>query len=239
MKWKPIIFATLGVIFVTLGVITMVQLCSGPVYRLFHPHTQQDVITNVFKNQKIYSVIQSPQSVTAQRLHPKYDGSGTLDRHTNDAPSGHSPQQIQAIQLATMDGHTNDAPVDLSPQEIQDLQNLSNSGILLGYTKDAPVRLSPKQIQAIQKLLEKPTSYHWNMHNNCIPDYGVLLNFRLQGDTVHVALCFKCDNIGVFEGDDDTAQQINQEYMIDLIHPQLVAICKEIFPNDKEIQGLK
>ncbi|HTR42140.1 MAG TPA: hypothetical protein VMH87_11045 [Pseudomonadales bacterium] len=181
MKWKPIIFTTLGIVVVAL------LFFPTQIYFLFYPHTQNDVVMQVFKDREIFSVIQTPQSVTAQLLHSKNGGSDTL----------------------------------------------------AGYTKDALVGLSPEQIQAIQKLLEKPASYSWGIGNNCIPDYGVLLNFRLQGDTVRVALCFKCNMMGVFEGDDDGAAQINREYLFEPMRSQLIAICKQIFPNDKEIQALQ
>lgn len=175
MKWKPIILIALGVNVVVL------------LFFQFYPHTQQDVVRQVFKNREKFSVIQNPQLVTAELLHSKNGASPILD----------------------------------------------------GYTKDAPVGLSPQEIQSIQNLLEKPASYHWGIGNGCMPDYGVLLNFRSQGHIVRVALCFKCDMFGVFDGDNDSAEQINREYIMDLMRPQLVAIAKEIFPNDKEIQGLK
>jgi hypothetical protein len=195
MKWKPIIFTLLGIIVVVL------LFFPTQVYFLFYPHTQNDVIIQVFKDREIFSVIQNPQSVTAQLLHAKVaSSSDTL--------------------------------------EVQ-LKDTAGTGKLDGYTKDAPVGLSPEEIQAIQKLLEKPMSYHWRMQPNCIPDYGVLLNFRLQGHTVRVALCFKCNMIGVFDGEDDSADQINSEYDFQPMRPQLVAIAKGIFPNDKEIQALQ
>ena len=181
MNWKPIVFTLLGIIVVVLLFFPM------QVYWLFYPHTQQDVILQVFKDREIYSVIQDPQLVSVQRLHSKEGGTNKLD----------------------------------------------------GYNKDSSVGPSPQEVQAIQSLLEKPASYRWGYGRTCIPDYGVLLNFRLQGHTVRVALCFKCNMIGVFDGNDDSADQINKEYLFDPMRPQLIAICKEIFPNDKEIQGLQ
>jgi hypothetical protein len=118
-------------------------------------------------------------------------------------------------------------------------KNGGGSDTLDGYTKDAPVGLSPQQIKSFQDLLEKPTSYHWGIGNSCIPDYGVLLNFRSEGETVRVAICFKCNMLGVFDGNDDSAKQINSQYIIDPMRPQLIALAKQIFPNDKEIQGLQ
>jgi hypothetical protein len=222
-----------------LGVIAVVLVFfHAQVYFLFYPHTQDDVMIQVFKNREIFSVIQRPQSVTAQRLHPKYDSSGTSDGYTNNAPPGLSHQQIQAIHSPKLSGYT-DTPVELSPKEIQDLQNLSDSGILFGYAKAAPVGLSPEQIQTIQKLLEKPASYRWSRPVNCIPEYGVLFNFHSDGRTVRVAFCFRCGQLGVFDGEDDSKEQINRVDMFNPMRGRVLAICKEIFPNDKEIQELK
>ena len=181
MKWKPIIIALLVIIVVAL------LFFPTQIYFLFYPHTQNDVVNQVFRDREVFSVIQTPQSVTAQLLHSKNGGSDTLD----------------------------------------------------GYTKDAPVGLEPRQIQAIQNLLEKPGSYRWGVTRTCTADYGVLLNFRLQGQDVCVALCFKCNLIGVFDGDGDNAKTISEGCLFDPMRPQLIAICKEIFPNDKEIQGLQ
>jgi hypothetical protein len=181
MNWKRFIIVAFVILVFTLLFFPM------QVYWLFYPHTQNDVIQQVFKNREIFLVVQNPQTVTAQLLHSKDGGSDKLD----------------------------------------------------GYTKDAPVGLSPEEIQGFQNLLKNPKSYRWGFGRTCIQDYGVLLNFRSQGDTVHVALCFKCNMLGAFEGDDDSAGQINRESIFDPMRPQLVALAKEIFPNDKEIQGLQ
>ena len=110
---------------------------------------------------------------------------------------------------------------------------------LMDYDKDAPVLVSTNEAQQVKKLLRSPSSYRWDVGNTCIPDYGVLFNFHSGGQVVRVALCFKCRMLGVFEGTDDAAHQVNFEYIFDPMQKQLMVICKTIFPNDKEIQALK
>lgn len=118
-------------------------------------------------------------------------------------------------------------------------QDEANPIKLKGYNSDAPISLSSEEIQKIKPLLQNPPSYLWNIGNNCIPDYGVLFTFHSEQRTVRVAVCFKCNMLGVFDSKDDNAGQINSEYIIDPMHAQLVALVKSIFPNDPTIQSLK
>ena len=118
-------------------------------------------------------------------------------------------------------------------------QDEANSTKLKGYSSDAPISLSSEQIQKIKFLLQNPPSYLWNIGNSCIPDYGVLFTFHSDQRTVRVAVCFECDMLGVFDSEDNSAGQINSEYIIDPMHAQLVALAKSIFPNDTTIQSLK
>lgn len=185
MKWERIIFAVLGVISVALMVVLL--LCSRPVHRLFHPHSQQDVIVDIFKNQNIYNTFVSSKGITVQRLHYRR----------------------------------------------------INLGSLSDCDKDAPVLVAADKAQKIKELLMKPSSYVWDTEVNCIPEYGVLFNFHSDRRTVRVAFCFKCGQLGVFDGEDDSKEGINGVDMFTPMSGQILAICKEIFPNDKEIQALK
>src|SRR5258708_42170 len=158
------------------------------IYRLFNPPTQQDVIQQVFSNQKNFNAITASQQITAQLLHKIDDADQTR---------------------------------------------------LIGYHKDAPVPVSSEQIQKIKSLLQNPSSYRWNIGNACIPDYGVLFTFHSDQRTVRVAICFKCELLAVFEGEDDNGKAVSEDRIFSPMRPQLVTIAKSLFPNDKEIQGLK
>jgi hypothetical protein len=138
-------------------------------------------------------------------------------------------------------GQQNFSVVTSSPQvTVQRLHEKSgeDSDFLTGYTKDAPLALSPEQAQKVKDLLQSPSSYLWNM-GSCLPHYGVLFDFQSDGHTVRVALCFKCKIIGIFEGEDDNARPIYGVTQFNPSYGQFVALCKTIFPNDKEIQALQ
>lgn len=112
-----------------------------------------------------------------------------------------------------------------------------NFGKLSGYDLDPPVPLTAEQSAQIQKLLQSSSSY-WLVSKNCLPIYGVLYNFHSGKQTVRVALCFNCDILAVFTGEDTNQDEVGEENF-DPAHRKFAAIAKSIFPNDSEIQGLK
>jgi hypothetical protein len=122
----------------------------------------------------------------------------------------------------------------------QDIQfNKGQSpGKLNGYTLDAPIALPIEKIQDIQGLLQSPSSYEFRYSKACIPDYGILLTFHSNKKLVRIALCFKCDILGVFTDEGDDAESTGGGDF-DPSHRKLVVLVKTIFPNDKEIQSLK
>jgi hypothetical protein len=114
------------------------------------------------------------------------------------------------------------------------------SGVNLSdYVKDNPILVSPAEFQKIKNLMRSPSSYRWDVGSSCIPDYGVLLIFRSGQRTVRVAICFKCELLAVFEGEDDNGKVVSEDRIFSPMRPQLVTIAKSLFPNDKKIQGLK
>ena len=118
-------------------------------------------------------------------------------------------------------------------QEGQDSRMLSN------YDQDSPVTIPPTRAQEIQALLQRPASYAWRYKHRCIVDYGTLLTFHSGKRNVRVALCFKCNELGIFDGEDNNAVRINTIDVFDPIRKQLVAIVKSIYPTDVEIGALK
>ena len=113
-------------------------------------------------------------------------------------------------------------------------------GKLNGYAQDAPVPIAAERVQELLALLHRPSSYDWGDYTkSCIIDYAVLLTFSSGQRVIRVALCFKCNELGIFAGEDNTADSINTEADFDPVREQLLAIVKPIYPNDQEIQGLK
>lgn len=110
---------------------------------------------------------------------------------------------------------------------------------LSGYTLDPPVLLTSAQLQSFRSILQNPSAYTWSRaQKDCIPDYGVLFTFHSGHQTVRIALCFECDMLGVFNGDNVNADSINTEEDFDPVNGRLLALAKSIFPNDKGIQSL-
>ena len=99
--------------------------------------------------------------------------------------------------------------------------------------------VSQAQARQIQDLLQRPSSFSWNIDKGCIVDYGVLFTFRSADRTIQLALCFGCNWFGIFDGADDNARAVNSQDNFDPIRKDLVAIAKKLFPDDAEIQELK
>ena len=116
---------------------------------------------------------------------------------------------------------------------------MPNNRKLSSYVHDQPITVAPAVVRELQSLLQRPSCYGWGYKHRCIVDYGVLLSFRSSKRTVRIALCFKCSELGVFDGEDDSADRINTNDVFDPSRKQLVAIVKSIYPTDSEIQELK
>ena len=112
--------------------------------------------------------------------------------------------------------------------------------VLGGYAQDAPVTLGTDQARQIKNLLRNPSSYLWDWES-CLPDYGVVYNFQSSGHAVHVAFCFKCNIIGVFDGDNYTSNVVNSASasQFDPMRGQMATLSKALFPKDSEMQALK
>ena len=107
-----------------------------------------------------------------------------------------------------------------------------------GYTMDEAVVLTPDEVDALKTPLKAQSSYLWR-YSTTTPDYNVLLTFHCDGRNIRIALSFKNNMLGVFDGEDDNAQQVNTEYLFDPMRDRLVAVVKKIFPDDKDIQALQ
>jgi|SRR5579859_2783330 len=129
------------------------------------------------------------------------------------------------------------ASQQVTAQRLHYRRNHTDPSSLDNYDKDNPVPVATAQAYIVQQLLQQPSSYPWDSVENCVPDYGVLLTFHNDKQDVRIALCFECDLLGVFDG--NHPKQINSKEECYLIHTQLVAVAKAIFPNDSAIQGLK
>lgn len=151
------------------------------------------------------------------------------------------PHTLQDVILQVFKNRENDYVIAYPQTATAQLlhRNTGDGATLDDYAKDAPTTISPEQVQQLKTLLQDPKSYDWGMGKTCQPDYGVLYSFRAEGHIVRVAICFKCNMIGVFDGEDDHAGKINNQYLITPMRVKLVAVTKAVFPNDKTIQALQ
>jgi hypothetical protein len=67
--------------------------------------------------------------------------------------------------------------------------------------------------------------------------YGVLFTFH-SVPKVRIALCFTCDEFGVFVGDDDHSKYVNRDTEFGFMRSRLVPLVKSIYPDDPQIQNL-
>ncbi|MCI0342492.1 MAG: hypothetical protein L0216_15355 [Planctomycetales bacterium] len=93
--------------------------------------------------------------------------------------------------------------------------------------------LDATQRKALQGLLREPSHYLFDSAKACIFEPGIALTFRSGARSGVVLLCFHCDEWGF--------QRLGRDRYEDFdpVRPQLVALVKELFPNDPVIQGLK
>lgn len=123
---------------------------------------------------------------------------------------------------------------------------LGESHELKDYARSEEVALTAAQIVELRRIVTDESSYAWYSEwkngvkeaKLCGPNYGVLFVFRGGKETVSVALCFQCDQIGVFRGEGNNPASTNEESDIDPAVSLLVKLVKEVFPHDQELQKL-
>lgn len=101
-------------------------------------------------------------------------------------------------------------------------------------TTAGPIDVADASASQLRTLLLDPSVYDWASAKGCEPDYGIRIQFQHDTDEVDVLLCFACDILavyhnGMFVGGED----------FDEIRSQLVAIAKDLFPDDEAIQSLE
>lgn len=106
---------------------------------------------------------------------------------------------------------------------------------LENYQMGSEILVPQASADEIRNLLNQDSSYVWEYSKACIPDYGILLTVRDQkGKEIHIAICFECLILSVFDGND---LMLSEDF--DPIHIPLIAIIKPLFPDDPEIQALR
>jgi len=93
--------------------------------------------------------------------------------------------------------------------------------------------LTPPQIKTLQGLLDKALPYRSDPISNCRFNPGVALQFFKGGKSLNLLFCFSCDE-WAFE---NQGKMVYAQFGSD--RKALVALAKNLFPQDSEIQQLK
>ncbi len=93
-----------------------------------------------------------------------------------------------------------------------------------------PVRVRGEKAERLSRLLTEFESYGWLMSSLCSPEYGVRLRFYQGDKMVEVVLCLKCSQM-LIDG------KPGPEFHFS--NPALVKVLREVFLNDKALEGLK
>ena len=101
-------------------------------------------------------------------------------------------------------------------------------------TAAGPIEIADATATQLRTLLLDPSSYDWETAKGCEPDYGVRIQFQHDTDEVDVLLCFACDILAVYHNGTIVGGEDFDE-----IRSQLVAIVKDLFPDDEAIQSLE
>ena len=116
---------------------------------------------------------------------------------------------------------------------------------LTDYRRSSPRSLSPAQVAYVRDLFSRRASYLdrlWRLGpgeatiKGCGTTYGVLLTFH-GTPIVRIALCFQCDEFGVYVGRERSWFE-NRNTDLGLMRAGLVPLLKSIYPKDPEIQSL-
>jgi hypothetical protein len=112
---------------------------------------------------------------------------------------------------------------------------------LAGYDRGSSATLDPIQVQRLQQILLDESSYAWRIETLCAPTFGVVFTSRSkENESVQIAVCFRCGQIGVFNGADGKGKRMNEKDELGgFARPALLALTKQLLPDDAEIQALK
>jgi hypothetical protein len=115
-------------------------------------------------------------------------------------------------------------------------EKLANSETaILGYPiTSEPVKLTPEQIKTLAAILADPGTYRFDRAKGCEFLPGVALRTTAGKQPVVILICFGCDELGIYLG----GKRVGHEDFDDA-RGKLVALAKQIFPKDEEIQKLK
>jgi len=107
------------------------------------------------------------------------------------------------------------------------------------YVEGEKLPASAAQAKRLKAILANPKSYSFDIAKGCGPTYGVRFLFspeKAADDTPPIALnlCFECNILTLTRANNTLGDED-----FDNARAGLVALCKELFPRDEEIQSLE
>jgi hypothetical protein len=112
--------------------------------------------------------------------------------------------------------------------------NDGKTGIAGYKITSEPVELSADQIKALVAILANPGTYSFDIAKGCEFQPGVALRTTAGKQEVIILLCYGCNELEIYVG----GKKVGYEDT-DNARGKLVALAKELFPKDDEIQSLK
>jgi hypothetical protein len=102
-----------------------------------------------------------------------------------------------------------------------------------------PVSPSPGWTERLRRVIRDSDSYAWNRPKLCKPRPGVGVRFTRGGDRVDLWLCYECSILGMdrYTGA-QTQPAASPSRDFDPAAERLIALAKEVFPHDHQIQEL-
>jgi hypothetical protein len=139
-----------------------------------------------------------------------------------------STENLNAIKAATK---VTACRIKEPPEDAQ--RGASWEQVLALYEEGEWIDVRAAQADRLQQVLSAPRTYEFGFGKSCLPRYGVRLRFEDENQAFDVNLCFECEVLAVTKND----QAVGVGLFDGGAH-KLAAICKELFPDDAEIQAL-
>jgi len=119
------------------------------------------------------------------------------------------------------------------------VQAKENPYLLKNYEFGPTILLNVQDADNTKSLFTKRSSYDWKSTGLCEPTYGVVFTFASGEGVMRLAICYSCNMVGVFVGEDSEADSINMEWDCDPARVPLVNLAKSLFPEEAQILELQ
>jgi hypothetical protein len=109
----------------------------------------------------------------------------------------------------------------------------------LAQSAAAPKILTIEQGEELANILQDSRTYNFDSAKGCIFQPTVGLRIWRNNHSFEVILCFHCSELKVNGPDAVKKEYASRIEDFDEARPKLVALVKQVFPDDVEIQALK